>query len=591
MSCQAALEPAPAPRFSERASRTVERYGSQVRGNTSRILIGAGLACAVMVAVAAFLLRVPASSETPAPSRTPPPSAASATASATASGTAGPFVADCSTPAVRTAPPPTPAFSPRAHGAAPKGWPATIEHAQADGRVAPDGTAYFVDGDYLLAVDAAGKELPGWPQPLDFTADLNVQLAFASDGSVYVWGASDDTLDRFGRDGSRSPGFPFRRAAIADVVPMRQGVLVVSSTSGSVACGNVRGLATVLGDTGAASSTWTLRGEFLAVGPDGTIYSLERTPSADGSSVTDSIFAYDAAGAVEPGWPIAGYGGLTFDPDGRIYLWSWTFRPMPGISMEGPGLALRTAVTSVDAGGRVAAGWPKTFEGAASEPVFGPDGTVYLSLEIATATDSILAFAPDGTAKPGWPVSLPDGRTLLSTVPAVSAASPDPPEIGPDGTVTVATTGADSQNGSLVAFDPSGGTKPGSPVSVDWNTISNVFFAMGPGAGWYAIGATGIVYLTDDYAVRAIGPDGRAAPGWPIQVPDGMVITSLQLEPDGGLLVEALLGGQADTGGLGPLAFAGGAGAIPLAPDHALSVDFPGRLYAIRYLPGGAPAR
>jgi hypothetical protein len=245
------------------------------------------------------------------------------------------------------------------------------------------------------------------------------------------------------------------------------------------------------------------------------------------------------------------------------------------------------------AAGKPNPGWPKTFEGAASEPVFGPDGTVYTSLETTSsraASDSILAFSPDGAAKPGWPVTPPDGRMIVRDPIVGSAAAPDPPEIAPDGTVYVGTEDAEYENGSLDAFDASGRTRPGFPVAVDWTLVSNIFFAVGPGTGWYEIGTAGLVYLTDGYTVRAIGPNGQAAPGWPIKIPDGMIVTALEPEPDGGLMLEALQGGLADSAATGPLAFVGGAGGLPLVPDRALSVDFPGQLYVVRYLPDGSIA-
>lgn len=54
------------------------------------------------------------------------------------------------------------------------------------------------------------------------------------------------------------------------------------------------------------------------------------------------------------------------------------------------------------------------------------------------------------------------------------------------------------------------------------------------------MGRTGLVFTTDDYSVLAIGPDGRAASGWPVKAPAHTIIMAADPEPDGGLLIQAL---------------------------------------------------
>jgi hypothetical protein len=106
------------------------------------------------------------------------------------------------------------------------------------------------------------------------------------------------------------------------------------------------------------------------------------------------------------------------DSSGRVYLSWWKFREITGISAEGPGEALETRIAAVDQNGQPYAGWPITIEGAASEPAFGPDGTVYMTREVfasgsTTPADSVMALDAYGKPKPGWPISVPAGNELL----------------------------------------------------------------------------------------------------------------------------------------------------------------------------------
>lgn len=549
-----------------------------------RTLVAGLLAFATLIGLSALLLAVrspaapppaspSASASTLAVAATPESSPASSSSPAPTLGFHCPLPTEAATPTQQ----PTAAASLPEPSAAPRGWPVSLANMEATGNLAEDGTSYFIERGYLVAVDGAGRERAGWPQPLGLRTDLNTPMAFGSDGTVYVW--DEGTVVAYRRDGTRPAGWPFHTPAVEDVLPVPQGVYVESEPSGSAACADESHRMTLIGTAGTLQSTWTLQGEIVAAAPDGTIYTRQG----------DSILAYSGDGAVKPGWPATGWSNVSLDPTGRVYLSWWEFRNR-GFSMEGPGEAIETRIAAVDPNGRPYAGWPITIEGAASKPAFGPDGTVYMTREVyasgsVTPTDSVLAFDASGKPKPGWPISLPAGVGLLRSIPGVSAPAPDPPQIGSDGTAYFGAWTSDlSAPGLLEALDPSGRLEPGFPASIGWESSTNLFF--GRGSGWFAVGRTGLVFTTSGYSVLAIGRDGKAASGWPVKAPPHTIIMAADPEPDGGLLVQALESSLV----MVPPAFDHGS---PRTIEYALAAltpDFPGTLVAIRYLPDGSVA-
>ncbi len=541
-----------------------------------RATVAALLALAAIIAISAVLVAAH-------PAAAPSASATAPGAGAETSPTIDPSLIgfDCSTTA--QAPNPTPDAtavpSPLEPGSAPRGWPVKLTNMEREGRLAPDGTSYFIESGYLVAVDASGREQTGWPQPLGIPTDLNTPMAFGSDGVVYVW--SDSTVDAFRADGTKPAGWPYHTAAVEDVLPVPQGVFVESAPSGWAGCRNESHLMTLIAAAGVAQPSWRVQGDIAAVGPDGTIY----------TSQGDSVFAYRSDGAVMSGWPATGWSRVSIDLSGRVYLSSWKFRPITGISAEGPGLALETRIAAVDQTGHPTAGWPVTIEGGASEPAFSPDGAVYLTTEIyasgsLTPTETVLALDAYGKPQPGWPIRLPTGSYLLASLPSISAPAPDPPQVGPDGTIYFGADTADPNNpGTIEEVDPFGRVRPGFPASVDWSTTSNMF--SGPGSGWFAVGRTGLVFEIDNYSILAIGPNGKNASGWPVKAPAHAIIMAAAPEPDGGLLVQLLNSSLV----IAPGASVGHGSAQRLGdPLAALAPDFPGTLTVIRYLPDGRVA-
>jgi hypothetical protein len=552
-----------------------------------RRIVAAAFVLATLAVFSAVLVVVRPPAAAPsvvAPSAFSTASAASPSGPSTPSPSSAPTLAaiDCPLPPA-ISPPQSPTAVPslRKPGAAPRGWPVNLANMEATGHLADDGTSYYIEGGYLVAVDGTGRERTGWPQPLGIRTDLNTPIAFGLDGTAYIW--DESTVVAYRADGTRPPGWPYHADAVEDALPVPQGVYVESGPSGSAMCGDESRVMTLIGTGGTVQSPWRLQGKIAAVGPDGTLYTRQG----------DSIFAYGSDGAVKPGWPATGWSNVGVDPTGRVYLSWWKFRETAGLSMEGPGEALETRIAAVDQNGRPYPGWPVTIEGAASEPAFGPDGTVYMTRELyasgsgsSTATDSVLALDAAGRPKPGWPISLPGQALLLRSMPGVSASAPDPPQIGSDGTVYFGAWASDPASpGILEAVGPSGRLEPGFPASIDWNTTSNLFF--GAGSGWFAVGRTGLVFTTSGYSVLAIGSDGRAAPGWPVKADAHTIIMAANPEPDGGLLVQELQSNLV----MGPPAFAEYKSSHAMGTTFAaLAPNFPGTLTVIRYLPDGTVA-
>jgi hypothetical protein len=158
---------------------------------------------------------------------------------------------------------------------------------------------------------------------------------------------------------------------LTDVPAGAQGVhtIVALRTDGTI----VPGWSFTLPAGTSPTLTWTTEcidkvfGQPPTVGADGTVYVV----SSKGIWGTggDLVFALTRDGHLKVGWPYAtelGRGGFALSTGGS-----------PG----------------------------------ATPPAVGPDGTVYLLRRvgsISTGHDEMVALAPDGTVRPGWPLALPD---------------------------------------------------------------------------------------------------------------------------------------------------------------------------------------
>jgi hypothetical protein len=211
------------------------------------------------------------------------------------------------------------------------------------------------------------------------------------------------------------------------------------------------------------------------------------------------------------GWPVtldlsAGT-SAAFGPDGSVYLAGNGSGPN---APEERGTAYR-----LDASGRLVAGWPVTlpFAGWVDATALGADGTYYVA-----GAGTIAAYAPDGQARPGWPVALPGG----------GGGAAQQLRVGTDGTLYAEY--ASSGGGIHVAVLASDGTLRSSPVTIPLprdGMIADVILAPD---GTLFVAARSMTSWRDNLhgALYAVGAAGRMQAGWPVAGWD-----ELSVAPDG----------------------------------------------------------
>ena len=293
--------------------------------------------------------------------------------------------------------------------------------------IAANGVAYLTNhratGPLLLAIHPSGTIVPGWPVVLDDQDWSQPQLG--SDGSMYLVGRptgtptyhptrgvidNDAELWAIGPNGTQRSGWPVPVPNVRGFVIGPNGDVVVSSLIDDVGelCPNPRRTVfTVIGPDGRTRPGWprgsTGHASSPVVGADGTIYYV---------SATAKVYAHDRAGEVKAGWPVAAPGATNgcgperphLAPDGTIHV-----------------VGDRVYARSADGG--TPAGWPyrpagdligpcidSECVGEHVNPVFGPDGTVYVvtyRTGAAGVRAEVLAIDPRGQLKPGWPYRVP----------------------------------------------------------------------------------------------------------------------------------------------------------------------------------------
>ena len=291
-------------------------------------------------------------------------------------------------------------------------------------------------------------------------------------------------------------------------------------------------------------------------GPDGTVYLFVGGRDAQNQD-QNRLVAVDPAGRMKPGWPLekrpgSAFGALAMGPNGSIYveecgaasagcllhrldvngqeLPGWPFK-VPGPSaclasascssfliLGSDGTAylsswhqtdVQTRIIAIDAVGKIKVGWPVAapdLYGWFSEPQLSSDGTVFIATWPAGGDHAanLLAFAPDGSARRGWPVSVPVGGGFRP---------------GPAGTVVVWSYEpiADPSNGGLcgdasrtvfTVLDRDARVLPGWPRGSKGFASSPV---VGTDGTVYYLSAQGNLYAHD----RA----GDLNTGWPVSVP------------------------------------------------------------------------
>ncbi len=420
-------------------------------------------------------------------------------------------------------------------------WPVALppEYGGMVGFSAPDGSFYVASTSSIDALDAAGHQRVGWPISLPVDGPV-LKFAIASDGSLLVAGFSK--LADVDPSGKVRIGWPVTISTSGFDGPfvLSDGrILVVAAPEGGLS------LVSLLAPTGAFISGWPriVQGRLVgqpAVGADGTI-SFAHAVASNSGPTTSQITVFDEAGVEQKGSPITGWDGVAFSPQGDMVVWSHetSATSTGGLSVR------RTRIAILGSDGHPRIGWPRDIVGPASVPAFAADGTVYLSLgsgEIGS-TGSVLALDRDGQTKPGFPVSLPGRAMALSSTsqpqePRMSL----PPVVGMDGTVYVA--GMSITQSLVAALDQTGASLGGWPYVVPPGQQFADFVAgvpNGPRAN-PLVGQTGLLFLllreNGEDTLVALDREGRDAPGWPIAVPHGMLVTAWSALSDGGIEVQ-----------------------------------------------------
>jgi hypothetical protein len=221
------------------------------------------------------------------------------------------------------------------------------------------------------------------------------------------------------------------------------------------------------------------------------------------------------AGPAAPGRPGA---RPSFAPDGTLY------------TTTGSGAAQPERVLALGTDGSPRQGWPYTLpvdlvavpyapsEGMpprATSPSVGPGGAVYLPVDNAgrLSGQGLLALAADGQVASGWPAWLPDSAVFESDGGfSTGGGQPIPPAFGADGTVFIAARliGQGAQ-GAIVALDPTGHQRPGSPFSLG-GSDSNHARAVGQFASGGRLYVTAQIDGGATTVLFSIPQDGAAAP-------------------------------------------------------------------------------
>ncbi len=326
--------------------------------------------------------------------------------------------------------------------------------------IEPSGSAYLTnrvgDGLRVIAIDARGDTVPGWPIVLDDYDWSDLQVG--PDGTLYAirrptgtptWDPSLGRIDEdaqlwaFGSNGRLRSGWPVPVPNIGRYLISPAGDVVTWSLINDVGelCTNPRRTVfTVLGPDGATRPGWprgsTGFASFPAVGDDGTLYYV---------SATYKVYAHDRTGEVKSAWPVpvpgagdgCGPSSPYVAPDGTIYV-----------------VGEEISVLSPDGGAH--AGWPHRPPATAAAPCFdtegcggspataiAPDGTVYVTVyqtDPSGVRAEVVALDRQGRPKPGWPYRVPFDANTVSVGASVS----------PDGRLII--RGGDQ----LLALDPDG---------------------------------------------------------------------------------------------------------------------------------------
>ena len=368
-------------------------------------------------------------------------------------------------------------------------------------------------GTVLASFDAAGRLRSGWPISLAGVYGCEI-AADPADGSVRAVCATHhpEGTRAFAYDdaGRQLAGWPADLLGNLDEWARERPRLVdsdlylvlhswhpASATLVRVAAdGTVRTGANLWGLVAGDSSAWSM-GD-TAIGPDGTAYAMAYTADL----WTSEIAAATLQGPL-PGWPvrIRGYASRpSFGPDGRVYL------------------AVELPIAAPDA-------WSGAGDVLAA-PVVAPDGSAFVVAEDSELpSGGTTAYAIDGSGQPraGWPYRAPSGLVWPGYCPPCTTGCGQwrsDPVAGPDGSLYLLQVAPSAAiGGSIVAVGTDGAVKAGWPVVLRRAGAEFEAVAVGPDGTAYALAieperyedtgcGTGSGIPVSSATIVAIAPDG-----------------------------------------------------------------------------------
>jgi hypothetical protein len=456
-----------------------------------------------------------------------------------------------------TVPPASPAASPApAASPGPAGW--LWQQAGAGGQVviAPDGTVVATGRDagcelWVHAYGSSGLERPGWPFCAQEPGGQGWADSVAVDGGGTVYVSTGGEMVGIDPSGSVASSWPREGRYGAAALPA--GVVVVRASPSPD---------TILAyaPSGADLPGWpvTVAGEIIdpiLPAADGTVAVLYRDRSTGHRFVT--LLGPD--GAARPGWPVAVPNDMDGQSaqlqirtaDGRVVVGAHEPWPVNWPTTAERAATVPSQLVAIAPDGTIPAGWPVTVRRPVSVVAEGAGGVLYaiagaVQYQVGGPYD-VIALRPDGSALPGWPVRLPAGRTPK---PADTAAAPapwaQPPVVGADGRVVVATGAAPDERDGLTWIAPNG-TVEGAYRLAKGYTLGRggASAPSNPSLAPLLAGDRALIAVvrsgTGDEAVLAVEPAG-AVEGWPLPLPSSGTIESLNLAPDGTLIVSAAAG-------------------------------------------------
>lgn len=407
------------------------------------------------------------------------------------------------------------------------------------------------------------------PGPSAREVGLDIQMAPGRDGTLFVSipGPAGSVLSLIDRsDGSTLPGWPVvtREALVCgQPLPVEDGsvriVCTLQNPQGNMF--NPIG-AFAFDSTGRRLPGWPIHlpGTAYAASVVGDALTLAETIPlgdviAEGQpSHTVGLVTVAADGSVRRGVPIPAVPAWPGD--------RWAIGP-DGIAYGAQGSVASpkmSQVTAIDLNG-VRAGWPISIEGIASAPTFDPDGRIVLTVASAvalgtTGTTRVFIIGPSGQAIAARSSEL---AVMTGLLPPTSdgyfeggVPLPRPPIVAADGAMFVfsdldeAIYRLDADLKPVSAWPITAGPLERPDPWRDQGGISS------PRVAVPAVGPSGTFYLPQvarnesvGGRLLAVGPDGRTASGWPVELrragsefwtvvvgPSGTVY-ALAIEPEG----------------------------------------------------------